>query len=188
MYRLVIKGREVWDDNKEEFITVPGCDCNLEHSLVSISKWEAKYKKSFSNTTDKTAEEWLDYIKMMVVDNPIESDLTLLLLTEEQMKGINSYINDSMTATTFSKEDTKKIEKAGTNHFVTSEEIYYWMTTQNIPIECERWHLNRLITLVRICAIKNKPEDKKNKRMTSADLAERRAQMQAARARFKAKK
>lgn len=190
MLKIHIDSREVWDETKEEFINIPGCDLNLEHSLLSVSKWEAKYHKSFSDTKDKTREEVLDYIRMMCVDD-IEIDvLSLYLLTQDQLKKIQDYIDDPMTATIISNEDEEKItdKKKKSHKFTTSEEIYSWMCAQNIPFECEKWHLNRLIILIKLCAINNMPEDKKKKKMTSSDLALRRAKMEAARAKFAAKK
>lgn len=184
MYHLVIAGKELWDEKKEEFYNLPGCDLKLEHSLVSVSKWEAKYHKPFLSS-EKSASETLDYIKMMVLGNLPEDDSCFLLLSNEQIEDIGRYINDSMTATVFSEEDEKEAnKKVKKDKFITSEEIYYWMTTQNIPFECQYWHLNRLITLIKICAINNKPEDKKKKRMTSSELAARRARMEAARKKY----
>lgn len=187
MYRLIINGKDdCWDEERQVFFSIEGCDVMLEHSLVSISKWEAKYHKAFMKEEQRTIEEQLDYIRMMVVDGEMEDENTVYLISRNQLEEIDKYINDPMTATIFSKEDEAELNKKSLNSgkFVSSEEIYYWMTAQNIPIECERWHLNRLITLVKVCAIKNKPEDKKKKRMTSSDLAARRARMKAARAQF----
>ena len=100
-----------------------------------------------------------------IVEGTIEDPNTLYLISKEQIEEIHNYINDPMTATVFSKEDEEQTKKkVGDTKFVTSEEMYYWMTAENIPIECENWHLNRFIALVKICAIKNKPEDKKKKR------------------------
>lgn len=183
MLELHIEGQSVWDENKEEFYNIPSCDLKLEHSLASISKWEAKYHMPYLNTKDKTIEQTLDYVAMMNVGEPIKDFLSLRLLTNEQIMQIHDYIDDPMTATTFSKEDEEAATKK-TNKFVTSEEIYYWMTTQNIPFECQHWHFNRLITLIKVCAINNKPEDKKPKKLTSTELAKRRAQMEEARKRF----
>lgn len=185
MYRLRIEGRDdIWDENNEEFINIPGCDVMLEHSLYSVSLWESKYKKPYLSS-EKTVEENLDYVLMMVVKGEINDPNTLLLMSEKQIREIGEYINDPMTATVISKQDEDEITKKGYNDkFVTSEEMYYWMTAQNVPIECERWHLNRFITLIKICAIKNKPDDKKKKRMTSSDLARRRARMEEARRKF----
>lgn len=181
MLELYIEGKDLWDEAKEEFYPIKGYNLKLEHSLVSISKWEAKYKKSFLYTEDKTPEELLDYVAMMNIGEPPEDPLVYRLITPAQVDMINKYINDPMTATTFSKEEEKEAEGTSRSKFVTSEEIYYWMTTQNIPFECQYWHLNRLITLIKICAIENKPEDKKNKKLTQSDLVARRARMDAAR-------
>lgn len=188
MYRLLINGKDdCWDEEKQLFFSIKGCDVMLEHSLVSVSRWEAKYHKPFLKENQRTIEEQLDYIRMMVVEGEMEDHNTIYLITQNQLNEINDYINDPQTATIFSKQDEEELNKKSLNSdkFVSSEEIYYWMTAQNIPIECERWHLNRLITLVKMCAIKNKPEDKKNKRMSSSDLASRRARMKAARAQFR---
>lgn len=181
MLELHIDKKEFWDGEKEEFVYVGPCDLKLEHSLVSISKWEAKYHVSFTDTTNKTPEQTLDYIKMMIIGK-VPDDTVLACLSKEQIQQISDYIKNPMTATTFSKEDEKEIEAKGhSGKFTTSEEIYYWMTAENIPFECQYWHLNRLITLVKICAINNKPKDEKKKKMTSTDLAARRARMEAAR-------
>lgn len=184
MLELHIEGKESWDEDKNEFVYSDSYDLKLEHSLVSISKWEAKYHKSFINTKDKTLEQTLDYISMMVIGKAPDP-VVFKSLTKENITEIERYINDPMTATTFSKEDEKEIAaKTNNSKFVTSEEIYYWMTAQNIPFTCERWHINRLITLVKLCAIFNKPKDNKKKKMTSSDLAARRAKMDAARKKF----
>lgn len=178
--------REIWLEDKEEFIEFEEKNIEIEHCLYSISLWEAKYHKSYFSTPDKTAEEILDYMKMMVLSGLEDEDLDLFFLTLpiEVINEINEYMNDEATATTFSKEDKSKIN-SGNNEIITSEIVYYWMTTQNIPFECEMWHINRLITLIRVCIIKNQPEDKKKKKLTSSDIALRRARMQAARAKYK---
>lgn len=179
-----IPAREIWIENKEEFLTFPETDIEIEHSLVSISIWESKYHKPFL-TSDKTPEETLDYIRMMVIgDLPDESDKFFTTLPKEIVEEISRYIDDPMTATTFSEEEEKKAN-TGKSEIITSEIIYYWMTAQNIPFECEMWHINRLITLIKVCAIKNQPPDKKKKKLTSSDLALRRAKMEAARAKYK---
>lgn len=183
MLPIHVEARELWDEENQQFINTEPFDLLLEHSLFSISKWEAKYHKPYI-TSDKTAEEALDYLSMMVIGKQPDP-IVFRLLTEDQIKKINKYINDPMTATVFSEEEEKEANgQQKRNKFVTSEEIYYWMTAQNIPFECQYWHLNRLITLVKICAIENKPKDKKKKRMTSSDLAARRAKMEAARKKY----
>ena len=181
--KIHIPARELWFEDKEEFVTFPETDIEIEHSLVSISLWESKYHKPFLST-EKTPEETLDYIRMMIIgDLPDDSDMFLTTLPKEVVEEIKNYIDNPMTATTFSEEDEKK-SSSGKQDIITSEIIYYWMTAQNIPFECEMWHINRLITLVKVCAIKNQPEDKKKKKLTSSDLALRRAKMEAARAKY----
>lgn len=186
MLKIHIDAKELWDEANEIFVTIPGCDMVLEHSLISLTKWEEKYHKSFINTLDKTREETMDYIRMMVLNEEEIDDRCFYLLTQEQMQKISDYIKDPMTATIISEEDEKEItEKNKRNKFTTSEEIYSWMVLQQIPFECQTWHLNKLIILIKLCALANKPkDDKKKKRMTSSDLALRRARMEAARAKY----
>lgn len=185
MLEIHLDEKELWDDKNEQFYYLPKCDLKLEHSLVSVSKWESKYHKSFIDSK-KNNEELLDYIKMMVVEGMPEDENVFYTLSTSQIKQIADYINDPMTATVISEEEEKEIsDSSRRGKFTTSEEIYSWMCAQNVPLECEKWHLNRLIVLLKICAINNKPKDNKKKRMTSSDLALRRAKMEAARAKFK---
>jgi hypothetical protein len=122
---------------------------------------------------------------MMNIGKKPKDPFVYRLLSAEQVKKIDEYIHNPMTATVFSKEEEKEANKdSSRDKFVTSEEIYNWMTAQNIPFECQYWHLNRLITLIKICAIENKPKDKKQKKMTSTDLMARRARMDAARKKY----
>ncbi len=138
----------------------------IEHSLLSVSKWEMKYHKAFISS-DKTKEETLDYITMMIID-PEDFDLNLLVyLSEENVKEINDYINDPMTATTFTEDIVTKMSgqsKMKKKEIITNELVYYWMATAGIPFECENWHINRLLTLIRVFDVKNKPEKKMSKR------------------------
>ena len=148
---------EYYDEEKNEFVYYDDHTIELEHSLVSISKWEAKWCKPFLTSTEKTAEEILDYVRCMTIDN----ELTLeeyARLTEDNLKAINEYIGSPMTATTFAKE-----RNSGGREIITSEIIYYWMVALNIPFECQYWHLNRLLTLVKVCNIKNNPPKKMSK-------------------------
>ncbi len=186
MLTIHTEDKEFWDEEKNRFYYTKSCGTfNLEHSLRSISEWEKKYHKSFINTDNKTKEETLDYIKMMIIDGEGDPDEFVNCLSEKQYEEIGRYINDPMTATVISEDEENEISKKGSSHkFTTSEEIYSWMCAQNIPFECENWHLNRLIVLIKLCAINNKPKDKKKKRMTSSDLAMRRAKMEAARAKY----
>ena len=182
MLKIHTEEKEFWDEEKEKFFYLKGCEFTLEHSLLSISEWEKKYHKSFIDS-EKSPEETLDYIRMMVVEGDPEE--LVKSLTQKQVEEISAYINDPMTATVITEDEEKEISKKGSSHkFTTSEEIYSWMCAQNIPFECEKWHLNRLIILIKLCAINNKPKDNKKKRMTSSDLARRRARMDAARAKY----
>lgn len=158
MLTIKIPSREFFNDNKQEFITIDGCEIELEHSLLSISKWESKWKKPFISSDKKSTEETLDYIKCMMLNDKYLTHVNYL--TEENIKDINEYISDSMTATIFYDENSKHSKK----ETITSELIYYWMIASNIPMECEKWHLNRLLTLIRVCSIKNAPPKKMTKR------------------------
>ena len=184
MIPIHISDKELWDDEREEFVKVEGCDLVLEHSLIAVSEWESKYHKSFIDS-EKTTEEMLDYFYMMILGNR-PSVSVLKFLTQDQIKQIMDYINDPITATTISKEEEDEIndKTSKKSKFTTSEEIYSWMCAQQIPFECQYWHLNRLIILIKLCALNNKPKDTKKKKMTSSDLALRRARMEAARKKY----
>ncbi len=172
MLKITVPGLELYDETKNEFINYKDQILQLEHSLVSISKWEAKWHKPFLSDEDKTLEEIIDYIKCMTITQNVKSDV-YDRLTSDNIQTINDYIQDSMTATTFS--DDKK--KTGKKEIVTSEVIYYWMVTYNIPMECQKWHLNRLLTLVKVCTIKNSPP----KKMSNSEIISRNKALNAAR-------
>lgn len=157
MLVITIQSRELFDNSKQEFINIPSCKIELEHSLLSLSKWESKWKKPFISN-NKTIEETMDYIKCMLLNE--KNDIYIKYLSEDNIKSINDYISDPMTATTFYEDGTTNRKK----EIITSELIYYWMIASNIPMECEKWHLNRLLTLIRICSIKNAPPKKMSKR------------------------
>ena len=150
---------EGWDERKEEFVDAKTVTLQLEHSLVSISKWESKWHKPFLSKDEKTAEETIDYIKCMTLTQNVKAEV-YEYLTGENIRDINAYIEDSKTATTFSND-----RSSGPNReIITSEVIYYWMVALNIPFECQKWHLNRLLTLIRVCNVKNNPGKKMNKK------------------------
>lgn len=157
MLRITIPGIEYYDEEKNEFMYYNERNIELEHSLVSISKWESKWCKPFLTNTEKSIEEVLDYVRCMTMNGelPLE-DYTRL--TEDNLKAINDYIGSPMTATTFVNE-----KNTGGREIITSEVIYYWMVAFNIPFECQYWHLNRLLTLVKVCNIKNNPPKKMSK-------------------------
>lgn len=172
MLQITIPAQELWDSDKQEFIYTKRQVLQLEHSLVSVSKWESKWRKTFLSKKEKTREETIDYIKCMTITQNVNPDV-YEYLTEENMKEINDYISAPMTATWFSDDKTS----SANNEQVTSELIYYWMIALNIPFECQKWHLNRLLTLVRVCNIKNKPPKKMNRN----ELLSRNASLNAAR-------
>lgn len=150
---------EGWDSQKEEFIEPKYQVLQLEHSLVSLSKWESKWCKPFLSRTEKTDEETMDYIKCMTLTQNVCPEI-YNLLTRENIQQINDYIEAPMTATFFSEQDSRKASR----EIVTAELIYYWMIALNIPFECQKWHINRLLTLIKVCNIKNQPPRKRSRR------------------------
>ena len=159
MLEIRIDGKEFWNQEKEEFVNTKGITLRLEHSLISVSKWEAKYKRPFLSDGPKTLQETYDYISFMSLDRNVNMT-ELEGITEEDYKKILDYIHDPMTATKITQNAKNK---PSSNHVLTSEEIYYDMTALNIPFECEKWHLNRLLTLIQIASIKNEPPKKMSK-------------------------
>lgn len=172
MLQITIPGAEYFDDAKQEFMYEKEQTLQLEHSLVSLSKWESKWKKAFLSGKDKSYEETLDYIKCMTITKNVNPSV-YSRLTNENLEQINSYISDPMTATYFSKDETEK----NSREVVTSELIYYWMIAMNVPPEYQKWHLNRLLSLIRVCEIKNAPP----KKMGRKELMNRNAALNAAR-------
>lgn len=158
---------EGFNNETEEFIEPDYHVLKLEHSLVSLSKWESFFEKPFLGKDEKTTEEILWYVSAMVLDeNPPEG--ILQRLSESNLEEINSYINAKMTATTFPNQ-----KKETSRETITAELIYYWMIALNIPFECQHWHLKRLLTLVEVCNVKNTPP----KKLSKADMEERNRQM-----------
>jgi hypothetical protein len=162
---------EQWDERSGEFIPPKEKTIQLEHSLVSLSKWESKWCKPFLHS-DKTGEEVLDYIKCMTLTQNVPPEL-YTKLSSKNIETINEYINAPMTATTFSDNGNSKKNR----EIVTSELVYYWMVAYNIPFECQKWHLNRLITLIRVCGVKNEPP----KKMSKNEIMKRNAELNAKR-------
>jgi hypothetical protein len=161
MLQITIPGRELWDEKKQEFTYTKDQTLSLEHSLVSISKWESKWHKPFIGKDAKTNEEVVDYIRCMTTTQNVDQEV-YAFLTPNNIKIVNDYIEDKMTATWFNER--KDIPPRTNSEQITSELIYYWMVALEIPFECQRWHLNRLLTLIRICNIKSKPAKKQSKR------------------------
>lgn len=176
MLSISIPQTELFDSKHNEFIYIKAQTITLEHSLVSISKWESKWHKPFfSQGKDKkkrTKEESLDYIRCMTLTQNVDPN-TYLALTSENFKEIEDYVNDPMTATWFNERDKRK----SANRQLTSELIYCYMFLLNIPKECEKWHINRLITLIRVCGIESQPK----KKMSSSEALHHTAAMNKAR-------
>ena len=158
MLRITIPSVELWDENKEEFINTKEKTLSLEHSLVSLSKWESKWCKPFFGKTEKTLEETIDYIRCMTLTQNVDPSV-YQFLTNSNVEEINRYISAPMTATWFSDNTVRHSREQ-----VTAELIYYWMIVNNIPFECQKWHLNRLLTLIRVCNIKNQPPKKRSRK------------------------
>lgn len=159
MLTVVVPARELYNEDTNEFINIPQTTLKLEHSLVSISKWEAKYKKPFISKTKKdtkTRAETLDYIRFMTLTQNVDP-YVYHGLTDENIKDIADYIDDPMTASWVSDEEDNKSKS---NEAITSELIYWWMTALRIPWEAQKWHLNRLLMLIRIGNKKNQPPKK----------------------------
>lgn len=154
---------QFWDENNEVFVYkegLKGCELTLEHSLLSVSKWEAIWCKPFLLEKDKSVEELLSYIECMTVSPSNVNPELIKRIPQTEFARINDYINKPASATTFGSHG--KSGKGKNGEIITSELIYYWMTAMNIPFECQKWHLNRLLTLIRICEIKNDPKGQKN--------------------------
>ena len=176
MLRIEIPlGPEEWDDDKVEFVAPKTQVLYLEHSLLSLSKWESRWCKPYLSS-EKTDEEALDYIKCMTVTQNVDPDV-YNHLTNANVMEIKNYIDAPMTAIKFPKDRASKFRK----EVVTSDIIYYWMVALQIPSEFQKWHLNRLIALIRVCDIKNSPPKKKSQREIMAEYArlnaERRKQL-----------
>ena len=150
---------EGWDEEKQEFVPPQEQILQLEHSLISLSKWESKWDKQFLSKTEKTTEETIDYIRCMTLTQNVKPEVYSNLSVENILQ-VNEYIENPMTATTFVENRDGKSSR----EIITAELIYYWMISLNIPVEFDNWHLNRLLTLIRVCNIKNQPPKKRSRR------------------------
>lgn len=166
MLRIVVPAVEYFDEENQEFIQTKEQVLQLEHSLVSISKWESKWKKAFLSKQEKSYEESIDYIRCMTLTQNVDPSV-YTRLTNENIAQVDAYISDSMTATYIREDKNSGMSR----EIVTAELIYYWMISQNIPLECQKWHLNRLLVLIRVCNIKNSPPKKRSKREIMAQNA-----------------
>lgn len=172
MLKIVIEGEEFYNEEEKTFETINDVHLELEHSLVSVSKWESIYEKPFLTPGVKSSEEIFDYIKAMVLTPNVDLDV-LYTCSQKNLDKIQQYIDSNQSATTFGVMP----ERRGPGEIITSELIYYWIVSFNIPFECQYWHLNRLFSLIRICNIKNS----KPKRMSRNEIAQRNRELNAQR-------
>lgn len=172
MLTITVPAKEYWDEVHERFVETKEQTLELEHSLVALSKWEAKWHKSFLKKRERSTEEMIDYIRCMTLTKNVDPRI-YSSLTVKNINDVIDYLEDPMTAT-YITEDKKT---TGSKETVTAELIYYWMISYNIPVAFENWHLNRLLTLIRVCDIKNSPKKKR----TMRDLLSRTASVNAMR-------
>lgn len=176
MLEIRVPGSEYYDEKRDLFIQVEPAILTLEHSLLSISKWESKWHKPYLTKDRKTGKEIIDYIRCMTLTQNV-NPLIYNNLTEKNLQDILAYIENPMTATTFMELPGGKKRS---NQIITSEIIYYWMLVYNIPFECQKWHINRLLTLVRVCNIKNEPKQNMPQNEWAAQRRELNAKRRAA--------
>lgn len=175
MLEITVPAIDLFDEDKEEFIQTKETVLKLEHSLVSISKWESKWCIPFlDKSIKKTREQTIDYIRQMTLTQNVDQLVfEYIYVYPNLIKEIEDYIDAPMTACWFSNENNP----GGSGEIVTNELIYYWMITLNIPVEFQKWHLNRLLTLIRVCNIKNTP----GKKMSKAEILRRNKELNAMR-------
>lgn len=177
MLVLEIEEKELWDEKTQEFVTIKPYNLHLEHSLISLSKWEAKYEKPFLTQDQKTDKELLDYIRFMTIDQCVPDEVYTNMSMSE-MKKIKNYMESKQSATWFREDsNNKKINK----DIITSEVIYYWMTELRIPPEYQKWHLNRLLTLIRVINEKHEEQYGDKKKMSTRDIMARNKKLNAQR-------
>lgn len=164
---------DLWDERNQRFISTKEADIVLEHSLVSISKFEQKWKRAFLSNKPLTDEQIIDYITRCMVISSFNNDTSVyrsLLAFPDLVKQINDYMNDSMTATVINNGKITA-QQHYKNKVITSEEIYYLMASNNIPIEFQKWHLNRLLALLKVFEVKNAPPKSRSKSDMIRDYA-----------------
>lgn len=159
MLQITIPAEESWMEDREEFVYAKEQTLQLEHSLMSLAKWESKWQKSFLSSREKSFEETIDYVRCMTITKNVDPSV-YGRLTSQNIQEINAYISDPMTATCFREDPSEKRSR----ETVTAELIYYWMFSLGIPLDCEKWHLNRLLTLIRVCNVKNSPPKKRSRK------------------------
>lgn len=176
MLEIVIPERDsLFDEAKNEFISIKGIKIQLEHSLISIQNWEKKWHKPFLDKKEKTAEEILDYIRCMTLTPNVNPEC-YHFIPKTEIEKIKAYIDDPMTATWFSEKNGPS-QQTAKREVITAEIIYYWMISYQIPMEYRKWHLNQLLTLIRVCGVKNAP----SKKMSKNSILSQNAKLNAAR-------
>lgn len=172
MLEIIVPGREMFDEKTNQFITTKSTKLTLEHSLISLSKWESKYEKPFLSS-EKDSFEVIDYIRCMTLTQNVDPSV-YYSLTEENIKDVTKYIESKMTATVINNREKGRGPRG---EIITAEIIYYWMVTLQIPFETQKWHLNKLLTLIEVCSIKNQPQ----KNMSRNELLRHNRELNAAR-------
>ena len=172
MLKIHIAPQDVFDERTQKFGTLPGYDLEFEHSLASLSKWESQWEKPFMGRTEKTDEEAVSYIRDMCLTPDVPPE-AFTRITGGQHRQIQDYISAKMTATFFS-DDAKQ---PPSREIITAELLYYWMIASNIPFECQYWHLNKLLALLKVCAKKSE----KPKKMSRSEIDARNRQLNAQR-------
>lgn len=163
---------DLFDEEREEFlppVDIKETKLQLEHSLISLKKWEQKWNKPFLGTSEKTHEELIDYIRCMTLTHGVDPEV-YNWIPKNIIEEIVEYIKAPMTAAWF-KESNIAGTKRNTREAITAEIIYYWMISLSIPVEFQKWHLNQLLTLIKVVNIKNGKETK----MSKQDAAKERA-------------
>ena len=174
MLQLKISGGELFDEKTERFILVKPQTLQLEHSLISVSKWESKWKKPFMQKDPMTEEETMDYIRFMTISPQNVDPMVYKFINADHVRMVMDYIHDPMTATTINKQNKSQ----GPKQVITSELVYYYMTAYQIPFDpCQKWHFNRLMTLIEVCDAKQQ----KPKKMSQAEINNRNRSRNAAR-------
>ena len=166
MLTITIPAGELFDEKTQTFITVKEQTLQLEHSLVSLSKWESKWCVPFLTNKSKTIAQTIDYIRCMTITQNVDPNV-YMFLSRSNIEEINAYIDAPMTATTFNERSNN----SGKKPIITAELIYYWMISYNIPVKFEKWHINKLLTLIRVCNEKNSPPKKMSKRDITSQYA-----------------
>ncbi len=172
---ITIPAKELFDSKTNRFISVKKQVITMEHSLLSVAKWESKHHKPYLSRDPKTDEESMDYLRCMCITPDVDIN-AFYALDQKTIQSIADYISDPMTATTFSNTD-----KRPSREIITNELIYFWMTNFNIPFDpCQKWHLNRLMTLIQVAALKNQPPKKMGMRDIAKQYGNLNAQRRAA--------